>query len=307
MKFKMPVKVTRAASTAALKLRKNSPAILMAAGTVTFVGALVMSRKAALKSQEIVANYKKDIGIIKEAEAIVAQKEEKYPEYNPNQERLEVVCQTVSDLALTYLPVVGLSALSLTCFFTAHNILNKRYLGAVAAFNSLSDTFAAYRNRVIGEEGEKKDRHYMYGTTFSEEIVTEKDENGNEVTKVVKTENTETDAIMPSEYVRIFDEDNPNWDRNPAFNLMFLRSQQTIANNILHARGHLLLNEVYEMCGFKQTPMGAYIGWSTKGDGDGFVDFGLYDDSKEVRRFINGNENTILLNFNVDGFVLDKI
>ena len=44
-----------------------------------------------------------------------------------------------------------------------------------------------------------------------------------------------------------------------------------------------------------------------KTDGDNFVDFGLYDLTNEAkRRFVNGYERTILLDFNVDGVIYDK-
>ena len=113
--------------------------------------------------------------------------------------------------------------------------------------------------------------------------------------------------VSASEYARYFDESNPNWDENPAFSLMFLRGQQQIANDIFHTRGHLFLNEVYDMLGYEHDPAGAVVGW-VKGEGDDFVDFGLDDKTnKDVRRFVNGKENIILLDFNVSGVIWDKI
>ena len=42
--------------------------------------------------------------------------------------------------------------------------------------------------------------------------------------------------------------------------------------------------------------------------GDNFVDFGMYDMYNEkARDFVNGYERTILLDFNVDGNILDMI
>ena len=49
------------------------------------------------------------------------------------------------------------------------------------------------------------------------------------------------------------------------------------------------------------------VGWLSDGD-DGYVDFGLYDqDNEGVRRFVNGQDNCILLNFNHDGVIFEKI
>ena len=42
--------------------------------------------------------------------------------------------------------------------------------------------------------------------------------------------------------------------------------------------------------------------------GDNFIDFGIYDLDKERNRaFVNGYERNILLDFNVDGNILDMI
>lgn len=78
-----------------------------------------------------------------------------------------------------------------------------------------------------------------------------------------------------------------------------------MANDRLHARGHLFLNEVYEALGLPHTQAGAVVGWVV-GNGDNFVDFGLYT-GEAARDFVNGREGSILLDFNVDGIVYDKI
>ena len=67
------------------------------------------------------------------------------------------------------------------------------------------------------------------------------------------------------------------------------------------------MNEVYERLGFEPTKAGQVIGW-VKGMGDDFIDFGMYNVSSEATmRFINGNENVILLDFNVDGPILETV
>jgi hypothetical protein len=51
------------------------------------------------------------------------------------------------------------------------------------------------------------------------------------------------------------------------------------------------------------------VGWIDGGDGDGYVDFGIYDIAavNNRREFINGYEPSIILDFNVDGVIWDKI
>ena len=114
-------------------------------------------------------------------------------------------------------------------------------------------------------------------------------------------------VIPNDDSCRFFDSSNPNWDKNPTFSMMWLRGQQNILNDILHTRGHVFLNEVYDALGFPHTPQGAVLGW-IDGEGDNCIDFGLYDQNKEnVRRFVNGVDNVIMLEFNHDGVIWDRI
>jgi hypothetical protein len=49
------------------------------------------------------------------------------------------------------------------------------------------------------------------------------------------------------------------------------------------------------------------VGW-LKGHGDDFIDFGIFEgDAWSATRFVHGDENSILLDFNVDGTIYDKI
>lgn len=85
--------------------------------------------------------------------------------------------------------------------------------------------------------------------------------------------------------------------------LMFLKYLERYANDILKARGHLYLNEVYDMLGFARTVTGQVVGWTY--DENNYVSFNLY--SKDNLDFINGGRAEALLDFNVDGVIVDKI
>ena len=61
------------------------------------------------------------------------------------------------------------------------------------------------------------------------------------------------------------------------------------------------------MLGFPHTSAGAVVGW-VRGNGDGYVDFGLMDFYSNANRlFHEGFEPNIWLDFNVDGVIWDKI
>ena len=73
----------------------------------------------------------------------------------------------------------------------------------------------------------------------------------------------------------------------------------------------MFLNDVYEMLGIPKTKAGYVVGWIYDKNhpvGDNEVDFGIFDMEREKNRdFVNGYERTILLDFNVDGNILDMM
>lgn len=108
-----------------------------------------------------------------------------------------------------------------------------------------------------------------------------------------------------SQYAIWFDDTCGGWTKDPEMNKMFLLQQQNYANVRLQTVGYLFLNEVYDMLGMPRTKAGQNVGWvyNLKNPiGDNYVDFGLYEE--ESRKFVNGFENAVLLDFNVDGDIL---
>lgn len=184
--------------------------------------------------------------------------------------------------------------------------MQKRYLGLLAAYNGLTEAFEAYRSRVREEQGEIMDRHFRYGTELEEVTVETVDENGKKKKEKQLVEKPGSLKLPSSEAV-FFDESNPNWDPNPQFSMSFLRGQLNWLNDKFHTKGHLFLNEVYDALGFPETQEGAILGW-VEGLGDNYIDFGFYDPNNEAaRRFVNGDTQAILLDFNHDGVIWDKI
>lgn len=119
--------------------------------------------------------------------------------------------------------------------------------------------------------------------------------------RIDKTENF-------SQYAKIFDDSCVGWTKDSEYNMLFLKSQQDYCNDKLKSKGHLFLNEVYDILGFPRTKEGAVVGWvydEKNPIGDNFVDFGLFDESNND--FINGFKNTAILDFNVDGDILNYV
>lgn len=306
---KVSTSAAKFAGKAEFTIKKNSPEILLGAGIVGFVGTVILACRATCRADEVLEFHRRKIKDIEDAKEIADADPEGEMSYDIEiyrQDKAIRYLKTTGNLAKLYAPTVAVGALSLACILTSRNIMQKRYLGVVAAYNGLSAAFEEYRKRVRDEYGEGLDKHFRYGTTYEELPVY--DENGKKTKEKEKVEKTETGMVMPNDdSCRFFDSSNPNWDKNPTFSMMWLRGQQNILNDILHTRGHVFLNEVYDALGFPHTPQGAVLGW-IDGEGDNCIDFGLYDPNKEsVRRFVNGVDNVIMLEFNHDGVIWDKI
>lgn len=294
-----------------LKIKKYSPEILLGIGIASFVGTVITACNSTLHCEEIIDYHKEQLDKIHEAKKIVEENPNYELEYNKESYRKDLGIQYVktgAKLLKLYAPSIGLGVLSISCIIASRNITHNRYLGAVAAYNGLAQVFNEYRERVINEYGEKTDRHFRYGTTY--ETVTEKevDENGNTVKTKKEVEHLDPNNINSNDTTaRWFDDSNPNWDKNPNYSLMFLRGVQNMLNDLLHTRGHVFLNEVYDALGFEHTPEGAVLGW-LDGVEDDRIDFGLYNPKDDgARKFVNGLDNKFLINFNHCGVIYDKI
>lgn len=117
------------------------------------------------------------------------------------------------------------------------------------------------------------------------------------------------DVYDISPYARWFDRDCDNHRMNDSeTNMYFLMMQQNYANEKLRNRGYLFLNEVYDMIGIPRTKAGQVVGWLYDERNpvvDNFVDFGIYGVHNAA--FINGYVDKVLLDFNVDGNILDAL
>lgn len=279
-----------------LLVKKHSPEILTTVGIVGVVASAVMASKATLKLEPVVEKIKngKD-----EAKSFL--EDEMFPEYDKdrhNKEVARVYVKGAVDLSKLYGPSITLGLSSIACIIGAHGIMRKRNVALAAAYKAVETSFSEYRKRVIAELGEEKEEDVYIGRQQVEVV----DENGK------KKKVTKVDPNGISAYARFFDEYSDNWSKTPEYNLLFLKAQQNYANDLLHARGHVFLNEVYDMIGIPRSQAGQVVGWVISKDGDNFIDFGVYDfDNTGSHLFVNGHERSILLDFNVDGVIYDLI
>lgn len=211
------------------------------------------------------------------------------------------------DESKLYAPAVALGTLSIASIVASHNILKKRNVALAAAYATVDKTFKEYRNRVVERFGAEVDKELRYNIKAKKFEKTVTDPDSGKEKKVKST----VDVAAPStnDYARFFDESCEAYESNMDYNLMYLRSQQNLANDKLKANGYLFLSDVYDQLGIKRTKMSQIVGWIYKPEGnengDNFVDFGILETNRETED--GGYEKAILMEFNVDGPILDLI
>lgn len=318
-KTELTATLSRTVNKVGLHLKKRSPEILIVAGVVGTVASAVMACKATLKVEEIMAESNETIEKVHDARNLDGQPSAKDPdkiiEYSADDERSDltkVYIQTGLKLAKLYAPSVILGALSITSIIASHNIMRKRCADLAVAYGTLDQAFKAYRKRVADRFGEEVEKEIRYNIKAKEIDKTITDpETGEEKTMKETVKVMDGDPQKASPYAVEFNETNPNYCRDPEMSFAFLRAQQQYLNDLLRTKGHVFLNEVYDALGLPRTKAGAIVGWVYDSDtpvGDNYISFEMCEANKEkVRNFINGVEPTILLDFNVDGIILDLI
>lgn len=286
--------VTSKAGRQILTLQKHSPTLLFSAGVVGVATTVVLACRATLRvEQEVLIDTQKNLGLIKDMQSPT------YTEEDRAKDTAIVYIQAAAKLTKLYGPAVIIGTASIVCLTGSHIVLSRRNAGLTAAYVALEKGFDKYRERVVADLGDEKDREFRYGV---EEVVTV-NEKGD---KVVERRANSEDG--PSIYAQLWDENSTSWNRNPDYNMVFLKAQQQYANDRLKAHGHLFLNEVYDALGLDRTPAGQIVGW-VYGNGDDYVDFGIFNDAMQPEHlaFFTGREDSIWLDFNVDGPVHNLI
>ena len=289
-----------------IKLRKHSPELLIAAGVVGTVVSTVLACKATTKLSTILDESKDNIETIHKCEND-KEMEERYSQEDAKKDLAIVYIQTGVKIAKLYAPAVVLGTISIAGIVASNNILRKRNVELAAAYATVDKSFKEYRSRVVERFGDDVDKELRYNIKAKkiEEMIKDP-ESGKE-----KKSKTTVNVAAPTvdDYARFFDKTCRHYEENMNYNLMLLRSQQQLANDKLVADGFLFLSDVYDMLGITRTKMSQSVGWIYKPDGnsngDNFVDFGVMVVKRETED--GGYEDAILMNFNVDGPILDLI
>lgn len=281
----------RRLATVALKSKQNSPAVLFGAGVVGVVSTVVVASKATLKLEDILEDTNEKLEMVK------TMQHDDYSDQDRAKDKVIVYTQTILNIGKLYAPAFGIGLLSIAALTGSHHILTRRNAALGAAYAGIEKALRDYRGRVSDEIGVEREERIWQPT---------------EKVEVVDEDGKKSKVEMPTErggspYKVLFDEVNSNWQRADEYNQFFIQAQQNYANDLLKAKGHVFLNDVHDMLGLPRTKAGQIVGWVLDGNGDGFIDFGVFNNFSDGMRFVSGGERSIWLDFNVDGPVLDLL
>lgn len=297
--------VTSKAARQILLTQKHSPRILFVVGSVGIVTAGVLACRATLKLNDVLDEGDLDLKVTDGRRSQGHLSDEEH-----HKKSAKVKLKTATRVVGLYAPAIGVATVSVAALTGSHVILTKRNGAAMAAYAMLDRGYKEYRQRVTEEYGSDVDRKFAAGA--EKVVIEEKLADGT-------TKSTTKDIVKKdgkyggSPYSIVFDEHSKFFSREPGRNAMTIQMKQSYANDKLRAQGHLFLNEVYDMLGAPRTKAGACVGWvwrreSEPKNGDNYVDFGVFNGDPEwVDSFVNGSENLVVLDFNVDGMILELI
>jgi hypothetical protein len=289
----LPQSVTRTASRQALVLRKQSPHILFVAGIGGIIASTVLACRATLKLNDTLDEIQLDMKNVKELKHM-SMADGTYVIEDWRRDTAYVYTKGTFKLIKLYGVPAVVGVISISMLTGSHIQLARRNTALMAAYAAVQKAYDDYRERVRNELGAEKELDIYHAV----EPPCDQDAELGPGEKVV-------DPNKWSAYARFFDEHSRHWEKTPEHNRLFVQCQQNYANNLLQARGHLFLNEVYDMLDIPRSTAGQVVGWVIGDEGDNYVDFGIFEAANSS--FVNGWERSILLDFNVDGVIYDKI
>ena len=283
----------------AFGLRKVGPEIGTVAGMAGIAVSAIYLYKAVNESKDILAKVKEEVKKLEDEGA------------DEKDIKAVKIAGGVAVAKKVAIPV-GLAVASSATVLGIHHEMRKenRRLSEVITQTSLA--YNALKNEIREQLGDEQADELIYGVRKPdkkeikeiEENSPRKDEITDEERKSYRISDGE--EITPSPYAVFFDETCNNYTDDPEYNKNTLILLQAQLNERLKRIGYVYLNEVYEKLGVEKTEAGHVMGWryaphDPNHEGDNQIDFNMWDiRSRANRRFINGYEPVVLLDFNID-------
>lgn len=290
-----------------LSLIKNSPSIAIGAGVAGLLGAVYLSGKAAIKTQDIIAEHREEIKNEDEAyETVIVTRKDKpeaYPditEQTHNTAKLSIHMETGVKLLKAYGPTLALAGLSIASIVYGRNIFQKRLTSLAAALQITTATLERYRSVVAEEHGEEEEKELFKSATKKH-----LERMANQIDSFEDVHDARHN-VSRTAFARWFDQTNAMWTNQPGENRFLISSAQNYFNDILNRRGYVFLNEIYTHLGFQPVPEGQTMGWIRNEEfPDSVIDFDIFNSqASESRAFVNDLTPNVILDFHGISYIL---
>lgn len=306
--------IRKGATAAKVFWRSHGATVLTVGGTVATVAGTVMACKATLKVDEVMKPHEEDIAKIEGVHKgeIILPEGQVYTEKDYRTDIVKAKTAAGKDLIKLYWPAGVTIIGGVAAILGGHGMIKKQNAALVTAYTAVDRAFADYRNRVRMKEGNDADLSYRFPLVEETQEVEKVNEETGEVSHETK-KSVHLDPDTYSVYARWFDESSEYWRPDPIANQSFLKGRQNWLNDRLRSEKVLFLNDVYKELGLPTCREGNLVGWRISEDGstDNYVDFGVFNRAdgapKFTQCFLDGLEDTVLLDFNVDGYILDTL
>lgn len=301
--MEMKTKMRRFVKYVGFKTKEHSPEILIGAGIVGGVASAVIACKATAKTAAVKAEKEQALQDVKDcvqmAEEGTLPEGMTYTDEDAKRDTSLAYIKAGVGYAKVYAPAVALGTLSIASILAGCNIMRKRNLAVISAYNLVQKEFGEYRERVVDKFGEQVDKEMRFGTKEVEEEVV--DEETGEKT-IVKRTVTDTDSISANGF--FFDEGCDAFTNDAEINLQILRRVEEECKFILKKDGYLTLNTVRTKLGLRECKRGAIFGWV---DNPNLPEFSLGIYSNANMDFVNGREPYALIDPIPHGFLSDLL
>lgn len=276
----------------------TSPTALVVYGLMALGVGAYETIKASREIDKVLDECKKDIEEVDSMVKADSASEDK----RSIASKQDIYIETGKKIVKLYAPAVIFDAAGVWFILKSHHMLRSENMDLKTTVGAIAGGYSALRNRLNETLGDDTGNKVANG--IQPKAVDVEKEDGKKEKTVVNVINQ--NDISP--YAKFFDETSMFFKGVPEADLEFLIAVNNDANRKLEKKGYLFLNEVYAMLGFEETAIGNYVGWINEKGAYKKVDFNIFDVTKEAnRRFVNGLESVVLLDFNVDGAIIDYI
>lgn len=299
-----------------IKAVKSSPTILLFAGIGTGLFAGYKACKATLKAEKIYHSYKEKRNIIEmvhdnsaNAETVRLYDVEEYTEEDYAKDVRDTNVKLVVDMIKTYAVPALLASAAVSMITGSHVIMHKRCTALTGTVISLTEALRQYRKNVVDELGEEAD-HRFANSIKEIEIEDPETKEKKKVKKSINNKNPFAFWFGPT-YIDQYGEEcrNPHWSNDASCNLLQLRIFRNHLSERLKTNESLFVNEVFDTFGRPRSSDGAQYGWIYEPNnkfGDNEVLFRV-NEEEVMEKYRRGITEPILIDLNVDGYILNRI